>query len=149
MSFDEALEHYKTHHGDWTDDDSRRKEDNKAMEIILLEFAKTDYLKTKQFEAFEAANTDTKLSYFAERSTKSGVIHEYKDGKEQNKIETINQIFHALHRARDKKSTIKIGSKKLNNKQVENLLNFYKELDPKQANFVLQEIKYGFTQLKF
>ena len=150
MSFDEALEHYKTNHGDWTDDDSRRKKDNKAMEIILLEFAKTHYLDTEQFEAFEDVIRETEETslYFAQRSAESGVIYEYKDGKE-HKIETINEIFHALFRAKDEKSTIKIGKNKLNNKQVENLLYFYRELDEREAKFVLNEIQYGFTQLKF
>lgn len=163
MSFDEALEHYKTYHGDWTNDDSRKEKDDKAMRTIFLEFAMTDYLKTEQFEAFEDAIRETKedKKFFLARSLECDIIYINKKVLLETSYDIFWVLNWVLNENPDKKPfqldedneftdiTVYIGSNKLNNKQVENLLNFYKELDRKQADSVSREIKYGFTQLKF
>ena len=165
MSFDEALEHYKTHYNDWVPigNKTRKEKDDKAMRTIFLEFAKTDYLGTKQFEAFEDAIRETEegKKFFLARSLECHIIYINKKVLLETSYDILWVLNWVLNENPDKKPfqldennkftdiTVYIGSNKLNNKQVKNLLKFYEVLDQSKARSVSREIKYGFTQLKF
>ena len=127
ISFDKALKSYK--------------ENCEAMRIILLEFAKTDYLGTEQFEKFEEA-VDSYDS-FIDRSLECNIIYK---GKEKKSLKVFNDLIIGLNEGKD---DIYIGKTKLDKDQMENLLGFYMELDGYTVRRVLAINMKSHTQLKF